>query len=167
MKINIHELKKKSEMVMDWVQPITLKGVNPLHPSLDCDAHVEGTVTKVGNRYVVKGIASTVVKLLCDRCLEEFDCSIEAEIYQRYSTDPNEDDEEVLPISGFEIDLEDIITEAVVLNVPMKWLHDSNCKGICKVCGINLNKQSCRCDAQEIDPRLEGLRNLFHPQSEE
>ena len=49
----------------------------------------------------------------------------------------------------------------------MKWLHDENCKGICKVCGINLNKQSCHCDAQEIDPRLEGLRNLFHPQSEE
>ena len=59
------------------------------------------------------------------------------------------------------------LTEAVVLNVPMKWLHDSNCKGICKVCGINLNKQSCQCDAEEIDPRLEGLRNLFHPQSEE
>ena len=80
---------------------------------------------------------------------------------------PNEDDEEILPISGFEIDLEDIITESIVLNVPMKWLHDEQCKGICKVCGINLNKQSCHCDAQEIDPRLEGLRNLFHPQSEE
>ena len=167
MKINIHELKKKSEMALEGIQPITLKGVNPLHPSLDCDVHVEAAITKVGNRYVVKGMASTIVKLLCDRCLEEFYCSIQAEIYQRYSTDPNEEDEDVLPISGFEIDLEDVITEAIVLNVPMKWLHDENCKGICKVCGLNLNKQSCHCDAQEIDPRLEGLRNLFHPQSEE
>ncbi len=167
MKINIHELKKKSEMALEGIQPITLKGVNPLYPSLDCDAHVEATITKVGNRYVVKGTASTMVKLLCDRCLEAFDCSIQAEIYQRYSTNPDEDDEDILPISGFEIDLEDVVTEAIVLNVPMKWLHDENCKGICKVCGINLNKQSCHCDAQEIDPRLEGLRNLFHPQSEE
>lgn len=167
MKINIHELKKKSEMAVEGIQPITLKGVNPLYPSLDCDAHVEATITKVGNRYVVKGTASTMVKLLCDRCLEAFDCSIQADIYQRYSTNPNEDDEDILPISGFEIDLEDVVTEAIVLNVPMKWLHDENCKGICKVCGINLNKQSCHCDAQEIDPRLEGLRNLFHPQSEE
>ena len=99
MKINIHELKKKSEIVIDGVQPITLKGVNPLHPSLDCDAHVKGTVTKVGNRYVVKGIANTVVKLLCDRCLEEFDCPIQAEIYQRYSTNPNEEDEDIFSIS--------------------------------------------------------------------
>lgn len=167
MKINIHELKKKSEMTVEGIQPITLKGVNPLYPSLNCDAHVKATVTKVGNRYVVKGTASTMVKLLCDRCLEAFDCSIQADIYQRYSTDPNEDDGDILSISGFEIDLEDVVTEAIVLNVPMKWLHDENCKGICKVCGINLNKQSCHCDAQEIDPRLEGLRNLFHPQSEE
>lgn len=167
MKINIHELKKKSELMVEGIQSITLKGINPLHPSLDCNVHVEGTVTKVGNRYAIKGIARTTVKLLCDRCLEEFDCPVQAEIYQRYSTDANEDDEEILPISGLEIDVEDLVTEAIILNVPMKWLHDDNCKGICKVCGINLNKQSCQCQTDEIDSRLEGLRNLFHPRSEE
>ena len=161
MKINIHELKKKSEVEIKGIQPITLKGVNPLHPSLDCDAQVEGTVTKVGSRYVVKCTATTVVKLLCDRCLEEFDCPIQTEIYQRYSTNPNEEDEDIFSISGFEIELEDVITEAIVLAVPMKWLHDASCKGICKVCGINLNKQSCQCDADEIDPRLEGLNKFI------
>lgn len=167
MKINIHELKKKSEVAVNGIQMIHLRGINPVRPSLDCEAYMVGMVTKVGNRYVVKGTVSTIVKLVCDRCLEEFDCPVQAEVYQRYSTDPNEDDEDILPISGFEIDLEDIITESIVLNVPMKWLHDEQCKGICKVCGINLNKQSCHCDTEEIDPRLEGLMNLFHPQSEE
>ncbi len=167
MKINIHELKKKSEVTFSGLQNIQLRGVNPLNPTQDCAVDVNGTVTKSGNRYVVKAQATAKVKLLCDRCLEEFKCPIQADIYQRYSSDPNEDDEEIYPITGFEIDLEDVITEAVVLNVPMKWLHDEDCKGICKVCGVNLNKHSCHCDDANIDPRLEGLKNIFHPQSEE
>ena len=167
MKINIHELKKKSEVTFTGRQNIQLKGVNPLHPSQNCEVEVNGVLTKVGNRYVVNAQATAKVKLLCDRCLEEFECPIQADIYQRYSTDSNEDDEDILPITGFEIDLEDVITEAVVLNVPMKWLHDEDCKGICKVCGINLNKHSCHCDDANIDPRLEGLKSIFHPQSEE
>lgn len=167
MKINIHELKKKSEVTFSGLQNIQLRGVNPLNPTQDCAVDVNGMVTKSGNRYVVKAQATAKVKLLCDRCLEEFKCPIQADIYQRYSSDPNEDDEEIYPITGFEIDLEDVITEAVVLNVPMKWLHDEDCKGICKVCGVNLNKHSCHCDDANIDPRLEGLKNIFHPQSEE
>lgn len=167
MKINIHELKKKSEVTFSGLQNIQLRGINPLNPTQDCVADVNGTVTKSGNRYVVKAQATAKVKLLCDRCLEEFECPIQADIYQRYSSDPNEEDEEIYPIIGFEIDLEDVITEAVVLNVPMKWLHDEDCKGICKVCGVNLNKHSCHCDDANIDPRLEGLKDIFHPQSEE
>lgn len=167
MKISIHELKKTPEVTFSGEQPITLRGVNPLHPTLECIAKVQGTVTKVGGRYLVQGNISTMVKLVCDRCLDEFDAPLTVAFCQRYSADPNETDEEVCPISGFEIDLEDVVAEAVVLSIPMKWLHDENCKGICKVCGVNLNKQSCHCDAQDIDPRLEGLRNIFHPQSEE
>lgn len=167
MKINIHELDKMPEVTFSGIQPITLKGVNPLHPIEQCDTKVEGVVTKVGNRYLVRGKADAIVRLICDRCLETFDAEISAEICQRYSSDPNEKDEEIYPIRSHEIDLEDVVTEAIVLSIPMKWLHDENCKGICKVCGVNLNKQSCHCETEEVDPRLEGLRNIFHPQSEE
>lgn len=166
MIINIHELRKVSEVAIDGTQPITLRGVNPLHPEEQCTAHITGTVTKIGSRYLVKGIAKANVKLVCDRCLDEFETEVSAEICQRFSVDPNEEDEEIDPIIGHEINLEDVVTEAVVLSIPMKWLHDENCKGICKVCGINLNKQSCHCDTEDIDPRLEGLKDLFHPKSE-
>lgn len=167
MKINIHELKKTPEVTFNGVQPITLRGVNPLHSEEHCEAIVGGTVTKVGNRYLVKGDAKAIVKLVCDRCLDEFDAEINAEICQRFSQDQNEEDEEIYLFTGHEIDLEDVVTEAIVLSIPMKWLHHEDCKGICKVCGVNLNKQSCHCDTEEVDPRLEGLMNIFHPQSEE
>lgn len=169
MKINIHELKKKSEVTFKGEQPISLRGLNSEHPIQNCEAHVDGTVTKTGNRYLVQGTVSVTVQLLCDRCIEEFDCSIVADLYKEYSSDPNvnEDDEDIIQVTDSEIDLEDAVTEAVYLNLPMKWVHDDKCKGICKVCGQNLNKHQCKCQENDIDPRLEGLKNIFHPQSEE
>ncbi len=44
----------------------------------------------------------------------------------------------------------------------MKPLCDENCKGICPNCGADLNAGTCRCDKQEIDPRLEVLKKLLN-----
>ena len=167
MKINIQELKKKSEVTFKGKQQISLRGINPMHKVQVCDADVEGVLTKVENRYIVEGQVSVIVKRLCDRCSEEFDCLVEGELYQEYSSEPvAQEQEDVIQISDT-IELEDAVTEAVYLNLPMYWVHDESCKGICKICGQNLNKHNCNCDHTEIDPRLEGLKNIFHPQSEE
>ncbi|QEH69488.1 DUF177 domain-containing protein [Cellulosilyticum sp. ST5] len=169
MKINIHELNKKSEVTFKGEQRVSLKGINPVHDVLDCMAFVEGVATKSGNRYLVKGHVTTTVLLLCDRCLEEYKHALQADLYKEYSSEEflDDEDEDIVQVTGSEIDLEDAITEAIYLNVPMKGLHDDNCKGICKTCGQNLNKQSCNCEKNDIDPRLESLKNIFHPQSEE
>lgn len=170
MKINIHELKKKSEVTFKGEQVVSLKGLNPSRKVQECVAEVEGILTKSGtNRYLVRGDVSVTIKLLCDRCIEEHDCLIHADLYKEYSSDPieNEDDEDIFPVTESIIDLEDAVTEAIYLNAPMHWIHDVNCKGICKVCGQNLNKHTCSCEEIDIDPRLEGLKNIFHTQSEE
>lgn len=169
MKINIHELNKKSEVTFKGEQPVTLKGINPNHKALDCVATVEGIAKKSGNRYIIEGTIETEVLLLCDRCLEEHPCVVQADLYKVYSSEviDDEEDEDIIRVTESEIDLEEAITEAIYLNVPMRWLHDSACKGICTSCGQNLNKQSCKCAQDVIDPRLEGLKNIFRPQSEE
>ena len=167
MKINILELKKKSEVTFKGKQQVSLKGISPVHKVQVCDADVEGTLQKVDGRYIVEGQVSVIVKRLCDRCSEEFDCFVEGELFQEYSSEPiGEDQEDIIQISDT-IDLEDAVAETIYLNLPMHWVHDENCKGICKICGQNLNKHSCNCAQEEIDPRLEGLKNIFHPQSEE
>lgn len=169
MKIDIHELKKKSEVTFNGEQTVSLRGLISKDNEQQCVVYVQGTAAKNGKGYLVKGSLKTSVKLICDRCLEAFDCPLEAEICQEYSADPvlDVDDEEIIEVTGSSIDLEDIITEAIYLNVPMKKLHDEACKGVCKVCGQNLNKHTCQCQTQDIDPRLEVLKNIFHPQSEE
>ncbi|RKY75804.1 DUF177 domain-containing protein, partial [candidate division KSB1 bacterium] len=46
------------------------------------------------------------------------------------------------------------------LEVPAKKLCMEDCKGLCPVCGKNLNTGSCSCVKDEIDPRWQGLRNI-------
>ncbi|MBO5857065.1 MAG: DUF177 domain-containing protein, partial [Clostridia bacterium] len=48
------------------------------------------------------------------------------------------------------------IEEDVNLELPTKFLCDEDCKGICTMCGNNLNIDQCDCK-KPIDPRLEGL----------
>lgn len=59
------------------------------------------------------------------------------------------------------IDLEEPIKQIVYLSMPMKALCKGDCKGICPMCGINLNTGKCECNDFVIDPRLEKLKTLL------
>lgn len=165
MKINIHELKNKSEIEIEGMQPIILYGLQTPYTKTECTVKVKGRIFKKDQDYILQGVGKVVLPLICDRCLEPFHQPIEVNFHQRYTLSPNAVDEEAVLLPDTVIDLEDIITEAVSLMIPMKRLHDKECKGICTVCGVNLNTKSCNCKQDEIDPRLEGLKDLFHSNS--
>ena len=48
----------------------------------------------------------------------------------------------------------------------MKTLCRDDCKGLCPVCGKDLNTGACGCDPTEIDPRFESLRALVNVEEE-
>ena len=124
----------------------------------------------------VTGRIETTVALPCARCLKEFILPIVAEfeeslILKRYA--PQDEDTELLqremdisflPEGG--IELGDIVEEQIWLNIPMKPLCHDGCKGLCSLCGADLNLGECGCDRQQGDLRfdvLKGFRtNLSH-----
>ena len=68
----------------------------------------------------------------------------------------NEDNDDFLVVSDMRLDLDELIEEDVNLELPTKFLCSDECKGVCVMCGKNLNKDQCDCK-KPIDPRLEGL----------
>ena len=72
----------------------------------------------------------------------------------------DEDDMDVYSYEGDEVDLEPLLREQVILAVPFAPLCSEDCKGLCPVCGTDLNTGSCTCDRTPIDPRWAALRNL-------
>lgn len=104
----------------------------------------------------------------CDKCLEDTkgfasertglqlmkqaaDVKEEAEL--------SDDDMGVMYLEGDEIDLHGIIRQEVDLLLPVRMVCGEDCKGLCPVCGENLNTSHCKC-IQEADPRWSALKNI-------
>jgi len=62
--------------------------------------------------------------------------------------------------SGRELNLGPIVREQILLGLPMHVLCSDECKGLCQICGQNLNEKECGCDRRVPDPRWAGLRDI-------
>jgi len=71
----------------------------------------------------------------CSRCLNEFEWEFNKDVQLNYPLDS----------SITFIDLNPEIREEVILEYPIKFLCDSNCKGLCVKCGKNKNEGGCNC----------------------
>ena len=71
-----------------------------------------------------------------------------------------EDDLDLVPYDGEEIDLAPLLREQLVLTVPFAPLCREDCKGLCPQCGTDLNVKTCSCDRSVIDPRLAALKDI-------
>ncbi|HWV37608.1 MAG TPA: DUF177 domain-containing protein [Vulgatibacter sp.] len=62
--------------------------------------------------------------------------------------------------TGKELDLGPLVREQILLGLPMNVRCGDECRGLCQVCGQNLNDAECGCDRRVPDPRWAGLRNI-------
>jgi uncharacterized protein len=108
---------------------------------------------------------STRIHLSCDRCLAEFDRDFKENFGILFYVGQKEltiDEDSVVLISPElkEIDLTPYIQETLILSVPMKFICRTDCKGICAGCGVDLNREKCRCSEKPYDSRWEKLKDL-------
>jgi uncharacterized protein len=125
---------------------------------------------KTGERYRLVGGVQTALELPCSRCLESFRLPVDAGFdleYRPQSANTGDGNLEVqtedLSTAFYEndqIDLGQLVREQLYLALPMKPLCDNSCRGLCPVCGINLNRGSCACAREWRDPRLAELSKL-------
>jgi len=74
------------------------------------------------------------MRQLCSKCLSEFDSQIQ------------KDEDFVYKLSGeHAIELDANIRDSLILYYPMKALCKDECKGLCFICGKNLNEGPCGC----------------------
>ncbi|MDR1413281.1 MAG: DUF177 domain-containing protein [Actinomycetes bacterium] len=122
-------------------------------------------VSNVGEGVHARGRVRTEVRTVCARCLEEFVLPVQGEVDELFYKEPTVDEQgdelPVIDVEGF-IDLEPILYEALLMALPFKPLHDENCRGLCSGCGVNLNREDCRCE-EGPDPShpFAGLRDLL------
>jgi uncharacterized protein len=131
---------------------------------------LEIDITKDKEHFQLAGTVQTVLELPCGRCLELFTLPVEARFDLRYQPHTHntgegereieEDDLATAFYEHDEIDLGQLMREQFYLSLPMKPLCRDDCRGLCLVCGGNLNRDSCGCTRTWEDPRLAPLKSL-------
>ena len=120
----------------------------------------------------VSGRVSTQVKLVCSRCITTYDAGIDStftiiynkgtslEIDQEEETELNDQDLISATYIGNEIDLTHEIEEQVAMEIPIKPLCNEACKGLCPVCGIDLNHATCSCSSEQTSFKFSALKDF-------
>lgn len=124
----------------------------------------------------VEGNVEIVFDTSCDRCLAEVPTILNLEFEREVASpdtapDSSEDqgdreDEELDFMEGYQLNVETFVYNEILLNWPMKILCKDDCKGICKVCGQNLNLGECGCDNFVPDPRMAAIQDIFNANKE-
>jgi uncharacterized protein len=113
-------------------------------------------LVRSGDNLWVKGLVKARVLLTCARCLETFSYSINTNLdieLAPKSTAPDapelelrSDELDLYYYEGEEVDIDTYVFEEIMLDLPIKALCSESCKGMCPVCGKNLNAEECRCE---------------------
>ncbi|CAN5692106.1 hypothetical protein BH24ACT2_BH24ACT2_09900 [soil metagenome] len=107
---------------------------------------------------VVKGTTDATWVGECRRCLRPLEATLRAPILEIFETDPTEG--ETQPLQRDHIDVEPVIREAVLLELPLAPLCGADCAGLCPQCGTDRNEAECGCAEEASDPRWAGLDQL-------
>jgi uncharacterized protein len=113
----------------------------------DLDLHHFEGVAAIGRTpqgLIVQADFSAETTLECVRCLNEFEQSLNWEITELYAFNKKSVSESglIMPDDAH-IDLQPLIREYALLEIPIKPLCKPNCKGLCAVCGEDLNVSDC------------------------
>jgi uncharacterized protein len=113
---------------------------------------------RVPEGIVVRGNLTATWSSACSRCLEPVDGEISVHVDELFETQPLEG--ETYKLDEDVIDLEPMVRDALLLELPLAPLCSDDCAGLCATCGANRNQTHCECVTTEIDPRWAALRSL-------
>jgi uncharacterized protein len=166
MKVNIIEIEEEG-IDIDFSETLHEPGVIDSVGEVVAHLHLDRQMDEI----FISGDIKGNLRLQCSRCLTSFQRHIELDINLTYlpieeinkmeTYEIKDDESNISYYRGEQLDITEIVQEQLILSIPMKPLCEENCKGLCPVCGANLNIQECGCEREKVDPRLSILKKLF------
>ena len=125
------------------------------------------TITNKGKKVLqLEGKITLEVVVPCARCLEDVRTTLEIDFDKEVDMKLSEEErldglDESDFLNGYNLDVDKLVYGEALLNWPSRVLCKEDCKGLCKVCGQNLNRKTCNCDSTDLDPRMAKIRDIF------
>jgi uncharacterized protein len=149
----------------DAVVPVSDPALADLEVAPTEPVRVSGRLSATGpGSYFWEGRIRTRVSVRCRRCLAPVSAEIDDTTHLLFTEEEDNDDPAVvtIPRRSGDLELGDVIREALILAVPEFPLCREGCRGLCPSCGADLNDGPCGC-GRELDPRWAALGALRPP----
>ena len=114
--------------------------------SFSSDIEVEGTFVIDKDNVYIDSIMNYSITFGCDRCLSDVKKDLNVRLTASFYLEGEEEIEGYYSYNNNLIDLTQAVEQEIILNLPTRVLCKPDCKGICQVCGTNLNEGSCDCN---------------------
>lgn len=131
-----------------------------------------------GDLINIHGHVGTTLSIPCSRCLKDVRLPVQLEMEEHLPIDdvlhpnrPPAPDEEVpdTDISSIVyldqgrpiLDLDELLRQLIVSEVPIRTLCDEACAGLCPVCGANKNEAPCVCEERDTSSPFAALAALL------
>jgi len=147
-----------------------LKTLSQIDFDFEAPLSSEARILIAGQSVLISGRVQTALRLQCVRCLKEFAYPLSStfeltlhslkEAPAAEETELGDEEMESGFFEGGEIHLSEIACEQIFLEIPIQPLCQKNCKGLCPVCGTDLNLFSCTCERQEFVSGFSALKKL-------
>ena len=135
---------------------IAVIGVPPGSP-IELDLRLEAVVEGV----LVTGTAAVSLQGECVRCLVGVSDALEVDVQELFTySESDASEDEASRMEGEFIDLEPVLRDQVVLDLPFQPVCSPDCAGLCVTCGANLNEQPDHRHSDDVDPRWSALAQL-------
>ena len=163
MKIDVSEILKMEDASLEIKYEGPLEELNSIGLDMKFEDFVSFNGRIANNHGVLKlsGNLKVNYSTLCFRCLVAVEGSLDFAVNENFTTGDKSEAIEAYTYEGKFIEIEKLLIDNIVLNIPMKQLCNNTCKGLCQRCGANLNEKSCDCKDDDINPNMEALRNYF------
>ena len=160
--VPVHDLMKRPgtmrelALEIELTNPIGTEVVAiPKGESLEIDLRLESVYEGI----LATGEVSSTAKTECSRCLEPMNVEVEVDFQELFAYSVSSDDE--LVVSSEHIDLEQVVIDSVVLNLPFQPVCSEDCLGLCAECGKRLEEDPGHTHDNPVDPRFSALKDLL------
>jgi uncharacterized protein len=161
LRVNVAPLRKRAGTRQQFVQQTHVGGLSTSGSQVPDGAEVTVEValeSLQGGAILVEGSVVAPWAGDCRRCVGPAVGQVDIRVRELF--EPGSDHEETYPLEGDQIDLEPLVRDAVLLELPQAPVCADTCQGLCPTCGINRNEGTCDCEPEVRDPRWAALDQL-------
>ena len=128
---------------------------------ISSDVSVEGYVKVATGIVSLLAEAVFAVSTQCAKCAKDVTKKLKVTV-NHFLIDKlnNEDNDDYIVVEDMVLNLDELILEDIYLSLPTIFVCKNDCKGLCSICGADLNDGDCNCK-KPVDPRLAVLQSLL------